>query len=947
MAIEGQDTAGAVSSADSKADRLLQIITGMDRELHPHEPAGSRVQLDSALERELGFDSLSRIELLARLERAFGVPLSEQVFAAAETPRELLRAVTRATALQPRSAPVEPAPVALGAAEAAPARAQTLVDVLEWHVQAHPDRPHVYLLGDDAREEVISYQVLFDGAQAVAAGLQAGGLERGDTAAIMLPTGRDYLFTFFGILLAGGIPVPIYPPVRMTQIEDHLRRHAAILSNAQVRILVTVAEARALARLLKSHVESLRYVTTVEGLTVRQGSPARPLLEADDIAFLQYTSGSTAAPKGVVLSHRNVLANIRAIGTVLEVSSTDVFVSWLPMYHDMGLIGAWLATMYHAVPLVLMSPLHFLTRPARWLWAIHRHRGTLSAGPNFAYELCVRRIDDQEIEGLDLRSWRMAANGAEPVSPHTVRAFIDRFTPYGFRAEAMYPLYGLAETAVGLTFPPLGRQPLIDDIARQPFVREGRAVPAAKGEPQVLSFAGCGHVLPGHEVRIVDAMGRELGDRQEGRLEFRGPSATSGYFRNPDATRRLFHGDWLDSGDLAYVADGEIYLTGRAKDVIIRGGRNIYPQELEEAIANIPGVRRGCVVVFPATDPASGTERLVVLAESRETRPEARTALRQQINGVTVDLAGMPPDDVVLVSPRTVLKTSSGKLRRAASRALYERGELRAGKRGTWWQLLRFAWAGLRPQWGRSLRVLGDMLYAAYAWGLFALLGPVTWLLMALSPRQSWSWGVFGAAGRLLARLSATPLTVEGLHNIPETGPFVLVANHSSYLDGLVLVAVLPRRVSFVVKRELGEHFVARVFLDRLDAEYVERFDTQRSADDARRLARAVQQGRPVGFFPEGTFIRMSGLLPFRLGAFAAAAEADVPVVPVTIRGTRAILLAEQVLPRRGAISVIVGEPIYPQGRDWSAAIALRDAARAEILRRSGEPDLARSAPSL
>ncbi|MFQ5756668.1 MAG: lysophospholipid acyltransferase family protein, partial [Acidiferrobacterales bacterium] len=204
-----------------------------------------------------------------------------------------------------------------------------------------------------------------------------------------------------------------------------------------------------------------------------------------------------------------------------------------------------------------------------------------------------------------------------------------------------------------------------------------------------------------------------------------------------------------------------------------------------------------------------------------------------------------------------------------------------------------------------------------------------------------------GAAGRLLGRLTATPLKVEGLHNIPKTGAFVLVANHSSFLDGLVLVAILPRRVSFVAKRELGANFVARVFLDSLGTEYVERFDMQRSADDARRLVRAVQQGRPVGFFPEGTFIRMSGLLPFRLGAFAAAAEAGVPVVPITIRGTRAIVPAETAFPRHGAISVIVGAPIFPQGQDWSAAIALRDAARTEILDRSGEPDLVRSAPSL
>ena len=332
-------------ATDDKSQALLQIIMELARELNRQQRQPVRVTLDSVLDRDLGFDSLSRVELLTRIERGFGVSLSEQVFTTVETPRDLLRLVAGADVLRTAVSASESKILSLGEAQAAPENAQTLTEVLEWHVQAHPDRPHVYLVRDDLSEEEITYGTLLRGAEAVAAGLQQAGLEPGNTAAIMLPTGREYLFTFFGILLAGGIPVPIYPPVRLAQIEDHLRRHAGILSNAQVPILVTVPEARPLARLLKSHVASLRRVMTVDELVSAGGGAfTRPVLKSDDIAFLQYTSGSTAAPKGVVLTHRNLLANIRVMVETLGVDSTDVFVSWLPLYHDMGLIGAWLGT---------------------------------------------------------------------------------------------------------------------------------------------------------------------------------------------------------------------------------------------------------------------------------------------------------------------------------------------------------------------------------------------------------------------------------------------------------------------------------------------------------------------------------------------------------------------------------------------------------------------------
>ncbi|MEA2080159.1 MAG: AMP-binding protein, partial [Pseudomonadota bacterium] len=580
-------------------------------------PSTEVITLDSAFEKDLGLDSLARVELISRVEKRFKLALPERTFAEAETARDLLRAVLGAAGPRTTLSAAEMRPMELGEATAAPAEAQTLVEVLDWHVLHHPDRPLIQIYQDENEGEIITYQQLDAGARQVAASLQQRGIKPAEAVAMMLPSGPDYFFSFFGVLMAGGIPVPIYPPARPSQLEDHMRRHGRILANCLAGTLITVAEAKRVAQLLKSQVPNLRQIVSVSELAASGAVPTLPALNSNDIAFLQYTSGSTGNPKGVVLTHANLLANIRAMGQVVQAGPKDVFVSWLPLYHDMGLIGAWLGSLYYAALFVVMSPLSFLARPERWLWAIHHYRGTLSASPNFGYEYCLRRLKDEDLEGLDLSCWRAAFNGAEAVSPDSVQQFGERFAAFGFRNTAMMPVYGLAESAVGLAFPPLDRGPVIDRVDRNSFSRSGQATPAPADGKRALRFASSGPPLPGHQVRVVDPAGHELPERQEGRLQFRGPSSTSGYYRDAEKTQSLFEGDWLDSADLAYMANGEVYITGRIKDIIIRAGRNIYPHELEEAVGLIPGIRTGRVAVFGSEDTRSGTERLIVLAETR------------------------------------------------------------------------------------------------------------------------------------------------------------------------------------------------------------------------------------------------------------------------------------------------------------------------------------------
>jgi 1-acyl-sn-glycerol-3-phosphate acyltransferase len=923
-------------ATEERAAPVLALVRGLVAEVHPHAKPPS-VTLDSTFD-NLGIGSLELAELLLRVQDEFGVALPPHILASAETPRDLLQAVARGhpAIREDRGTVSLPATTPGGLV---PETASTLNDALNWHVSATPDRTHIRILDESDDPVDVTYAALHQEAAAIAAGLIAHDVMPGETVAIMLPTCRAYFATFAGVVLAGAVPVPVYPPARPSQLADHLRRTTGILTNARATLLVTVPEAVTLGHLLRANVESLRHVMVPESLTgaSEDALPSFPRPRADDLALVQYTSGSTGQPKGVALTHRNLLANIRVMGQAAGATGADTFVSWLPLYHDMGLIGAWLGCMYFGVPLVVMSPQSFLIRPSRWLWAIHSNRATMSAGPNFAYELCLAKVRDDEIHGLDLSSWRLAYNGAEPVSAATIERFGDRFAPYGFRREAMTAVYGLAESSVGLAFPPLGRGPLIDRIRRDAFVRSGRAEPAKPGESD-LRFVACGQPLPGHEIRVVDVAGNELGDRCEGRVEFRGPSATAGYFNNATATRALFHDDWLDTGDLGYMADADLYVTGRVKDVIIRAGRNLHPAELEEAVGNLKGVRKGCVAVFASPDPSGGAERLVVMAETRVTGDDARAALHSEIAATAVDLLGVAPDDVVLAPPRTVLKTSSGKIRRAASQQIYQAGKIGARSRAVWWELARLRLRGAAPSMRRARGAAGAVAFAVYAWVVYAVLGLSVAVLLLL-PRPQWCWWVARQAVRLLARLTGTPVTVHGLDHLA-AGTSVVVVNHPSWIDPLVLASVMPQSFHFVAAEVLEHQGLSGFVLRRLGHQFVERHEREHGVADTDRLAALVRAGQSLVIFPEGRLARAPGLRPFHMGAFVVAAETGVPVIPVAIRGTRTILRPEHHFPRRGAVDITVGGPIQPSGPDWAAAVELQHAARNAVLYLSGEPDI-------
>ena len=724
-------------------ERVLEEIRGLLQELGS---AGAMPMLNgsSHLERDLGLGSLERVELMARLENAFGVRIADQAATQANTPDDLATAVfeapesapetqrssaLRASLQDPLCAPLRTSRHASGTTqklhreteEMGVLTAETLVDVLHYRAAHDAARAHLVITEDaDGQDKnvTLTFGELYAANQRCAAELTRRGVSAGSRVALMLPTSRAFFVSYAGILLAGAIPVPIYPPFRADRIEEYAARQSAILNNAGVLLLLTFRRAEAVAKLLKPRVTSLAAVADAEKLIEAADkaplpSPgARPLhlsgaraRAGNDIALLQYTSGSTGDPKGVVLTHANLLANIRSIGEAVQMGPDDVGVSWLPLYHDMGLIGAWLTLLYYGIPLAVMSPIAFLMRPERWLWAIHKHRGTISTAPNFAYELCVRKIADKDIEGLDLSSWRMAMNGAEPVNPGTLERFATRFAKYGFRADALLPVYGLAEASLAVTAGPMGRAPVVDRIERKTFESEGKAIPTRAEDENCIAFVSAGKPVPRHEIRVVNDAGEEVAERTEGFLWFRGPSATTGYYQNKAATEALLPrgpGDgngefaWVNSGDRAYIADGELYVTGRVKDIIIKGGRNLYPHEVEELAARVEGIRKGCIVAFGIKDQASGTEKMVVVAESREADAARRSAMASAVTKEVSRGLGLPPDRVELLPLGSIPKTSSGKLRREETKQLYLAGTLSENKAPAWLQIARLwgVWSG-------------------------------------------------------------------------------------------------------------------------------------------------------------------------------------------------------------------------------------------------------------
>jgi acyl-CoA synthetase (AMP-forming)/AMP-acid ligase II len=485
--------------------------------------------------------------------------------------------------------------------------------------------------------------------------------------ALVLPTGRDFLEAFFGVQLAGAVPVPLYPPVRLGRMDEYVASTARMLGLVGAVALVTD---RKLKLLLGKAVELARPplgVPTVAELR-DAGHQGQRLADPDALGLIQFSSGSTVEPRPVALSYRSLMAQCSALKSLLDrQGGPQIGVSWLPLYHDMGLIGCLLMAVYYPGKLVLLAPEAFLARPALWLRAISRHRGTASPAPNFAYGLCLKRIREEELDGVDLSSWTMALNGAEPVSAEVLRRFSVRFHRYGFQPRALTPVYGLSEASLAVTFAP-GNRP-----ARSLGVDAGVMALTGGIQPGARELVSVGAPVPGFELEVRDKHACALQERQVGRVWVRGPSVMTGYLGNPRATAEVLVDGWLDTGDLGFLDAGELFLCGRTRDLIIIRGANHPPQEFEECLDGIEGVRAGCAVALGYVPPGATDEQLLLLVETADEPPPR---LAERITVAVLARTGIRPWTVELLAAGTLPRTSSGKLRRGLALRSYVAGTL-------------------------------------------------------------------------------------------------------------------------------------------------------------------------------------------------------------------------------------------------------------------------------
>lgn len=562
----------------------------------------------------------------------------------------------------------------------------TIIDILTYRATAEPDKiPYTFLLDGEIQEVSYSYQQLDQVAKTIAAKLQQQ-FQKGDRALLLYPPGLEYIAAFFGCLYAGIVAVPVYPP----RPNRSLQRLENIFLDAKATVaLTTEAVLKTIEkRLVESPLSHNLYWLATDKLTPNYQQYQHQDIEAESLAFLQYTSGSTSIPKGVMISHKNLLHNSSLIHQAFGHHCHSQGVIWLPPYHDMGLIGGIIQPLYGGFNVALMSPLMFLQNPLRWLQSISRYKGTTSGGPNFAYELCVRKINQQQLDNLDLSSWEVAFNGAEPINYHTLEAFAVAFAPYGFRREAFYPCYGMAEATLIISGGDKSTRVAAKTVQGK-ALEENQVVEASEDEENSRTLISCGQSFAEQKILIVnpDTL-TECSSHQVGEIWVAGPSIAQSYWNQPQESQLTFsayladtqEGPFLRTGDLGFIHQGELFVTGRLKDVIIINGRNYYPQDIEWTIEqNYPQIRANCLAAFSIE--VGNEEKLVIVAEMERLANFKADWLKPKDLILAIRKAVSADYDLqvyktVLIKPGTIPKTSSGKVQRHLCRAKFILGTL-------------------------------------------------------------------------------------------------------------------------------------------------------------------------------------------------------------------------------------------------------------------------------
>lgn len=553
-------------------------------------------------------------------------------------------------------------------------RFPSILHALAAEAERGPDGSGLTLVPEPGREETLRYDGLLEAAARSAAALKERGVGHGDRVLLCLPTGGQFIASFLGAQLLGAMPTAISLPVNFGGAAGFEAQVKDLVGYLRPAVIVTTAAV----------IEGLPHLGGIQlydgaelyARATASDAPREPvrLPDGDDLALIQCTSGSTGTPKGVMISHAALAANCEQMIRAFRWTREDTMVSWAPLYHDMGLITGVLCPIYAGASTVLMPPTRFLRAPAEWLRLISIHRGAFATGPNFAYGYVTARVRDEELEGVDLSSWRMALCGAEPIQPATAQRFTERFAHWGLPADAFTPGYGMAEATLAISTTLPGEPFTYDTIDRQAAVTDARAVDVDPRTADALQIVDCGEPVVGAEVRIVDGEGRTLAENEIGHVQFRGPSRTAGYFDLPEATdAAIDEPDWWKTGDIGYLRGGRVRITSRAKDLIIIRGANYFPSDFEQVAETVPGVRLGAVIAVGYRDDRSDSEELHLIVET-ELAGERHEELRRSVGAAVSSRTGVRAAAVHLVPKRSIPKTTSGKLQRSKARDMFVEG---------------------------------------------------------------------------------------------------------------------------------------------------------------------------------------------------------------------------------------------------------------------------------
>jgi len=551
----------------------------------------------------------------------------------------------------------------------------TFSHLLHQQYQHVPERNALTLLRAGQPDLPVTVAELLQGSAGVAQTLARAGIKPGEVVILILQHSLEHVFAYFGTILQGAIP-SIMPFLTEKLLPERYRADlAALVGVTQPAAIITYPEFEGEVRAavgIDSPVRVILLSTQMDppcepDFTLLPGLQRRP----EDIVLLQHSSGTTGLQKGVALSHQAILNQLESYSRRLQLNDADVLVSWLPLYHDMGLIAGFLMPLLRGIPLVLLSPFDWVRNPARLMQAVSRYRGTLSWLPNFAYNFCAQKVRDRDLEGVDLSSWRAISNCSEPMRYESHQAFLARFAPYGLRADALCTCYAMAENVFAVTQGGITGPVTVDVIDREAMQVERVARPSPAAEA-VIHMLSAGRPIEKVEVRVVDEHGRAVPDRQIGEVTLRSNCMLTEYYHRPDATAKAFRSGWYLTGDYGYLANGELYVTGRKKDLIIVGGKNIHPQDLEELAMTVPGVHPGRVVVFGIFNDTQGTEEVFLVAEVDTADPAVREQIADQIRQTITRGSAVALRHVHLVDKHWLVKTSSGKTARGANREKYQ-----------------------------------------------------------------------------------------------------------------------------------------------------------------------------------------------------------------------------------------------------------------------------------